>query len=140
EHFEFDEKNEKDNNKNPRWGENKTDLKNFTDYLSKYFLPWVTLMDDYSQKVSLISRERICEGDVRVGAAPTLADREKKKENIGHFTKERNPEGKNFDQFLTLGLLAVNISREKTLSAADRFVNIFYEAAMKFCKQNYNLQ
>lgn len=140
EHFEFNEKNDKDNIKNPRWGENKTDLKNFTDYLGKYFLPWVTLMDDYSQKVSLISRERICEGEVRVGATPTLADREKKKENIGHFTKARNPEGKNFDVFLNHGLNAVNISREKTLSAANRFVNLFYEAAMKFCKQNYNLQ
>ncbi|NUQ41495.1 MAG: hypothetical protein HUU32_08895 [Calditrichaceae bacterium] len=139
EHFRFDENKEKERVKNPRWGENKTQLENFEKFLKHYYLAWLCSMDDNSDKVRLISKSKICEGSIQIGKEINLIDYNKKKDNLGDFLKEKSKK-EDFYVFINRFLNSVNITDEKTLSAANKYINIFYEAAMKFCAHNYHIQ
>ena len=137
-HFKFKEKKEKDRHKNPRWGDNRTHINNFTKYLNQFFLAWICLIDE--EKVSLVSMERIYEGTIQIGKKNKLVDRVMNKDNIGYFLKEKTKDGKDFNFFINKCLNGIDISGEKTISAANKFINIFYEAAMEYCKQNYHIE
>ena len=139
EHFKFNEKKEKDRVKNPRWSENLAQIENFEKFIKHSFLAWICLLDDDSKKVALFNRDRICEGAIQIGKEIHLADRKNKKNNIGDFLKEKSRIF-DFDYFINQTLLEVDITKEKTLSAANKYINIFYEAATKFCVQNYNIE
>lgn len=138
ENFKFNEKKEKDRIKNPRWHENLAQLDDMHKYLSNYFLPWICLIDD-GNKVSLFNRSKICEGDVQISKPLRLVNYNTKGDNFGSFLKE-DSEGKDFNHFLNNFLINISLKNEKTMNAANKYINIFYEAAQKFCAINYNLE
>ena len=139
-HFKFNEKKEKERVNDPRWSENKGVIQNFVTYLNNFFLPWACALDESGQNISLINREKISESAPIIGKPLKLANYSKKKDHIGYFLKEKQKDGKDFDFFINQSLLKLDLTRQRTLSAGNKYINLFYEAALKFCKVNYNLQ
>ncbi len=137
--FKFNEKKEKERVLNPRFGDSHAQLEMMQRYLKRFFLPWICALDDNSGKVKLFDRTKIANTQVQVGKEVSLYPYDKYPNNIGDFLKEAS-ESKDFGFFINRVLNTVNLSGEKTLSAANRYINIFYEAAEKFVSQNYNIR
>lgn len=137
--FKFNEKKEKERVLNPRFGNNHAQLEMMQRYLLRFFLPWICALDDSSGKVKLFDHTKIANSPVQVGKEIKLFPYDKYPNNIGDFLKESS-ESKDFGFFINQVLNEVDLSKEKTLSAANRYINVFYKAAEDFVSENYNIR
>lgn len=120
-----------------RLGGNKTILDNFHRF-SKLFLNWICSIDDESNKIELIDRSKVVDdrgsvlGDIKAGGQHEF--------NIGDLlkVKDKPDKPKTFSAFISTALNQVDVSGEN-ISDANKFLHIFYEGALKFCKENYNI-
>lgn len=136
-HFNFREKDEKDLIKDPRYGDNIAKLERFLEFCW-LFLTWICAIDDESNNVELVDRKKITADQVEVGKDINLLPNETLKFHIGALLKE-DSRNSNFNDFIKRGLNTVNIQKIP-MSAADKFISIFYQATTKFCEQNYNIK
>lgn len=139
EHFKYKEKKEKDRVKNPRWGENKAALDIINEYNRRYFLPWICSLDDLSGRIAFLDRQKICVEPIQIGKDLDLIDYNRFPSYIGDFLAEKS-KAFDFGFFIRNSLNAINLTGEKTLSASDKYLNLFYNAAEKFCAENYNIE
>jgi hypothetical protein len=140
-HFRFNDRDEKDKEKDPRQQKSKEVLDDYDKFLN-HFLFWVAALDDGSGKVELIDRKMLLGGDLQAGKKPPLANPETDtaRANIGLLLKnERENKGKDFNEFKARGLNAVELRDKKISEAASKFIHVFYEGAVRFCKLNYNV-
>lgn len=135
--FKFNDNNPSDQILNPRKSDNKIILENFYNYLNKYFLTWLCLLDDSSHKVELFNRSQFSKDIIEIGKELNLIDFNLKSDNIGYLLKEKS-DGRDFGYFIMNCLDETNLKKEKTLSAANRYINIFYKAALLFSSHNYS--
>ncbi|HZG25487.1 MAG TPA: hypothetical protein VEZ17_12940, partial [Chitinophagaceae bacterium] len=106
------------------------------------FIFWVAAMDDGSNKVDLIDRKMLIRGELEIGRRLSLINPEDEvtKRNIGFMLKnDKENKGKDFNEFKTRGLNAVELRDKRIANASSKFINIFYEGAVKYCKLNYNI-
>lgn len=126
-----------------RSGENKTILDNFHRF-SKFFLKWICSIDDESNRVVLIDKKKIIDGAIETGEEIRLLSDNKSgglhEFNIGDLLKVKDKPDKpqTFSSFISRALNQVDVSKEN-ISDAAKFIHIFYEGALKFCKENYNI-
>lgn len=132
---------EKGRIKNPWDSNNKTMLDNFCKF-SELFLAWICAIDDETGKVELIDRKKIIAGTIKVGETFEIdginyPEDHNRNYVLGSFLKGLSTESpKPFSNFLgSGGLNQVKVGVEG--KAAQKFINIFYEASSSFCKQNY---
>lgn len=139
-YFTFNENDEKDKVKDPRKSPNKEVLEDFEKF-SNNFLFWVSAMDDNSGSVELIDKKMLISGELEVGKPLTLLNPENETTdaNIGYLIKNEKSKGKNFNDFKANGLNAVELKDKRITEASSKFINIFYEGAVKYCKMNYNV-
>jgi hypothetical protein len=121
---------------NPRHEENNSLYNVAHDYLND-FIFWISAMDD-GDKVELIDREKLINGELSLRKKLDLKDPEKFIANIGMVSKERSNR-LNFNAFKTQGLHEAVIS-DGSMSAGSKFLNIFYLAAAKFNKKNLEIK
>jgi hypothetical protein len=141
ENFNFNERDEKEKAKDPRQKQNKDALDDMENYLHN-FIFWVAAMDDGSNKVDLIDRKMLIRGELEIGRRLSLINPEDEvtKRNIGFMLKnDKENKGKDFNEFKTRGLNAVELRDKRIANASSKFINIFYEGAVKYCKLNYNI-
>ena len=139
--FRFDERDEKEKEKDPRQKRNKDVLDDFEKFLSN-FIFWIAAMDDSSGKVELIDKTMLLSQEPEIGKAISLfnPENEVKKNTIGLLIKkEKENKGNDFNNFKTRGLNAVEIKDKKIADASSKYLNIFYEGAKKYCELNYNV-
>ncbi|MEJ7736776.1 MAG: hypothetical protein WKF97_05050 [Chitinophagaceae bacterium] len=139
-YFKFNQRDEKDKLKDPRLGQSKEALDDFETFANS-FLFWISAMDDNSGMVELIDRKMLVKGELDTGKKVSLIDPEQDntKTNIGYLLKsEGSNKGRDFNDFIANGLNAVVLDKKIT-DASSKYLNIFYEAAIKYCKANYNV-
>lgn len=139
--FQFNERDERDKEKDPRQKQSKDILDDFEKFLSN-FIFWVTAMDDSSGRVELIDKSMLLSTDPEIGKPITLfnPETEVKKDTIGLLVKnERQNKGNDFNNFKVRGLDSVVLQDKKVADASSKFLNIFYEGAKKYCELNYNV-
>jgi hypothetical protein len=121
-----------DTSLDPRQPEQKQSLERVGTY-ARQFLTWVTALDEGDGgAVDLIDRSKL------VGArngSPELRDHDDHKYSIGTFMQPS--EQMTFGAFIN-ELNAIQIEDE-SMSPADKFVNLFWGAARRFCKKNYEI-
>lgn len=140
-YFRFNEKDEADKQKDPRQMHHKDILDDLATYLN-HFLFWAAAMDDSSGKVELVDKSMLIKEALEIGKPFTLFDPEQDttKINIGYLLKnEKESKGRDFNDFKTRGLNAVQSIDPKITEASTRFAYIFYDAARRFCQLNYNV-
>jgi hypothetical protein len=136
-HFKFKKNDEKEKVKDPR-NEKIDGLESFL----KKFLFWICAMEDESNKVELIDRTMIVEGNLDA-ANPTefkLTDPESPitRNNIGNILKKDHTKNLDFNSFKTRGLDQVELRDAKVSEAYSKLINIFYDGTVRFNKLNYN--
>jgi len=136
EHFSY-KKTEDERFYNPHHGNNKDELDEVINF-SKKFLTWISSIDDESGIVNLIDRKKIIKGEIEISKEIELFDVESEIALISRVLKENPKIEKDFTYFITLGLNEVK-PMNKTISASNRFCNLFYNGASRFCKINYNI-
>ena len=132
EHFYTRKLFRRDVSKDPRQPESKAALEALGQY-AKQFLSWMTALDEDDDSVRLVDRRKLIaslNGDI------TLLDHDQYEHSVGSFLKESSEE-MDFNAFLNeLNELAIS---SKSMSPSDKFVNLFYEAASRFCEKNYEI-
>jgi hypothetical protein len=121
-----------DTSVDPRQPEQKQTLERVGTY-ARQFLAWVTALDEgRSGAVDLIDRSKIVAD--RNGSLE-LRDHREYEHSIGTFME---PSAQmDFNAFLDeLNNLQI---KDKSMSPSDKFVNLFYEAAHRFCEKNYEI-
>jgi hypothetical protein len=119
---------------NPRHNVNIPLYETADQYLNS-FLYWICSIDD-QDIVKLIDKTKIISGDIPDDKKLKLLDPEFYKGNIGHIIKEDGQSSPlDFNAFRARGL-EVSTVRSGTLTAGSIFLNIFYNAASEFNKQN----
>jgi hypothetical protein len=140
-YFKFNDKDEKEKIKDPRQKDSKEALQDFEKFL-KNFIFWISAIDDDSGKVELIDKKMLVNKELEVGKEISLinSEGETTKSNIGYLIKnEKENKGKDFNEFIKRGLNDVQFKDKKITDASSKFINIFYEAAIKYSKLNYNV-
>jgi hypothetical protein len=134
EHFNH---NKNDDLINPRTTNNKDFLNKVIDFAENY-LHWITSISDY-ENVELIDKAKFSDGKKKWKNPVNHAI-------IGELLKETSEKKGwtdskgGFLQCLNADDINKNISRDtKTFSAANKFLNLFYEGAEKFAKGNYTI-
>jgi hypothetical protein len=121
-----------DTSLDPRQPEQKQSLERVGTY-ARQFLAWVTALDEgKGGAVDLIDRSKLV--SARNGS-PELRDHNEHEHSIGTFMEPSRQ--MTFGAFIN-ELNGVRIEDE-SMSPADKFVNLFYEAARRFCKKNYEI-
>lgn len=132
--FKFNEKDDKSQANNPRTGSNEETIKKFIRFAELY-LTWICSMDD--EKVHLIDKNKLVSGEILTGQTVKLQDYNSPVPNIGNFLKgaKENPDAK----FSTMQAVMNEVADDKikTMSGADKFVNVFYLGAKNFCGRYY---
>jgi len=116
-----------------RQQESKSALKDVGQYAHQ-FLDWITALDEDDGSVQLVDHDKLIA--TRSDGEITLLDLDQYEYNLGSFLKEGSDEH-GFSAFLN-ELNALEIS-SKSMSPSDKFVNLFYEAAQRFCEENYEI-
>ncbi len=119
---------------NPRHEENNT-LYNLTDDYLKEFIYWICSIDE-GDTVQLIDRDKMIKGELSLKNLQ-LKDPEAFIANIGQLLKERS-NGLDFNAFKARGLQEAVINN-RTMTAGNKFLNIFYIAAQKFNIKNLGI-
>jgi hypothetical protein len=96
---------------------------------SRRFLEWISEMDEAN--VHLVDRRKLWEVDLK-----TLMRWDQNQRAIGTFVKDKV--GRlDFSSFVTkLGEVSL---ADKNMLPAERWVNLFYDAAYRFCSANYQM-
>lgn len=134
EHFNHSKNN--DNYLNPRTTINKDFLNKVIDFAENY-LVWITSISDY-ENVELIDKTKIVEGKKNWKNPVNLT-------LIGELLKEDSKkrgwaDKDGFLQCLNAEDINKNIAKDtKTFLAANKFLNLFYEGAERFAKNNYTI-
>jgi hypothetical protein len=139
-YFSFNEKNDKDKPKDPRQSESKNTIDDLSKFLDN-FLFWIAAMDD-SGLVELVEKKMLVNKDLEIGKTPTLIDPEgaTSSRNIGLLLKnDKGNKGRDFNEFKKIGLDAVELKDKNITQAGSKMANIFYEAAARYSKANYNV-
>jgi len=119
---------------NPRHNSNSPLYETADQYMNS-FLYWICSMDDQNM-VKLIDKTKIINGEIPDDKKLKLLDPEFYKGNIGHIVKEDALGSPlDFNAFRARGLEASTI-KQGTLTAGSIYLNIFYNAASEFNKQN----
>jgi hypothetical protein len=124
---------------NPRHDENNALYETADDYFEK-FLYWVASMDDgESGNVKLINRGMIFSGNLSPKGNNTLKNPETNKDSIGQILRA-NSNKKDFNAYKREGLEEAShdalITKEGTINAGSKYLNVFYLAASKFNDKN----
>lgn len=117
---------------NPRHEENNT-LYNLTDDYLNDFLFWICAMDD-DDRIELINKDKIINGELSHKKRLELKNPKDFIANIGEVLKERS-NGRDFNTFKKEGL-EESVIKDRTMTAGNKFLNIFYSAAVKFNQKN----
>lgn len=139
-YFKFKVNRESSKDKDPRRDENKDILDLYSRYL-KSFIFWITALDDGSGKIKLIDKSKIIENNKADSKELVLLDpmQEQSKNNIGCIITGEASQEKDFSSFIDLGMNRVEINEKRITKAHNKFVNLFYEGARFFAKENYNV-
>ncbi len=111
------------------------------DDVTKYgqtFLAWITAIGEADQ-VELVDGTHIVstgDGDAGESDAIELKDPQLHENSLGAFLQSVKSAGRTFAGFRT-DIDKVEM-KDKSLSASDRYLNIFHRAAGTFCQTNYN--
>ena len=98
------------------------------------FLEWITALDEGEDgAVQLVDGSKLVNAQ---NGALSLRDHERYEHDIGSFLRESSSE-RDFNALLN-ELNDVQIT-SKSMSPSDKFVNLFYEAARRFCQKNYEI-
>lgn len=137
--FKFNDKDQKEKEKDPRQGKNKEVLDDYEKFFNN-FLFWIAALDDDSDNVNFMDKKLLVNGELEIGN-PKLFDPENDiyRAYISQFLKGENSKNEDFWIFKTKGLNAVELDK-KIAIASDKYLNIFYEAASKYCQSNYNIE
>jgi hypothetical protein len=106
------------------------DLEGLAVYCDK-FIGWISAMDDESGQVQLVDHTKLLRGD------GGLLDYRQYGASIGSFLKSDAGRGLQFHHFLN-ELNALRLTNA-SMSAASRYVNLFYEAALRFASDNWRM-
>ena len=94
-------------------------------------------MDSENGNVLLVNRQKIVKGDVHVGAWSDLVDPMENKLAIGTFLREESKQ-LGFEQMLHM--LDQTVVNNRSISGANRFINLLYQGASAFCSSNYQIR
>jgi len=122
---------------NPTFVENEELIKKVSSFTKK-FLTWICAIDDESRKVQLVDRSKLINGDIESGKEPELFDPVENRMNIARALKESSLD-RDFACFLNRDLNQVRI-KDRTMTAGNKFINLFYEAAKKYCLENFTIK
>lgn len=136
-HFWTSGKEDDERKNNPRFIENKELIDNVCDFADR-FLAWICAIDDESGKVQLMDRSKIIEGTPEIGKRPELFDLVKNRSHIARMLKESSQD-RDFAYFVNRCLNQFHIS-DATMTAGNKFLNLFYEAAQKYCLENFTIK
>ena len=132
-HFSFRRGRSEDLGKDPRSQKHREVIEAVTDYAER-FLRWMAAMDDpRDHRVRLIDRAKLLAGGQPDG---DLLPYREHAANIGRLLHDGTGD-RGFDQFRN-ELDGVTVS-DPSMPAADRFLNLFYEAALRFTVGNYRI-
>ncbi|HEV7587969.1 MAG TPA: hypothetical protein VGO40_07535 [Longimicrobium sp.] len=135
--FRLDPRRAEDAGRNPREAKQRASIE-MVEIFGRKFLAWIASLDEDSGEVRLIDRHKLFadtgEPDEN-GAARLLAPREHEAV-IGEFVKGTQ-RGKRLEDFLRI-LREVQVEAS-SMSPANRWINLFYEAAREFCATAYNI-
>ena len=98
---------------------------------NRSFLTWVTALDDDEGRVKLVDRSKL----FAPGAGGHLLHPTEQKSAVGGFLKQEPGEQLSFDQIRN-DLDAIRLDRAN-MPAASKYVNLFYEAALRFVDKNW---
>ena len=137
EHFKFKDNEEKDKVKDPR----NDKIDSFENFLKK-FLFWICTIDDESKMVELIDKDMVINSNIdpydplkiELHSPESLQNLNK----IGNILRKEITKNLDFNSFKTKGLDQVYLKDPKVNQAFNRFINIFYEGAVRFNRLNYN--
>lgn len=136
----FNHKKAGDDIANPRTATNKELLDKYTVFAEEY-LKWVCDISDYDN-ADLIDKTKIFDekgnwrDPVNASLLGEILDENSKK--IGWT--ESNKDGHGFIQWLNSANINDNLKKQtKSMLAANRLMNLFYEAAEEFSKNNYSI-
>ncbi|MFQ5640006.1 MAG: hypothetical protein ACE5IR_18660 [bacterium] len=122
---------------NPGFVENE-ELINKVSSFANRFLTWICAFDDETRKVMLVDREKIVNGDIESGKEPELFDPLTNRSNIARMLKEPSQD-RDFAYFVNRDLNQIKIS-DRTLTAGNKFLKLFYEAAKKYSLENFTIK
>ena len=130
-HFTFNPRRPEDAARDPR--RERPALDNVAAYDAS-FLAWIAALDDAEGRVRLVDRGKLF-GPTAPGATPTLLHPREHKADVGGLLKQEPNAQLNFDTIRN-DLDAVRLNRA-TMPAASTYVNLFYEAALRFVDKNW---
>jgi len=134
--FNYSERDPKSRMENIRAPENSTRIDTVS-RLANWFLGWISAMDSENGNVLLVNRQKIVKGDVHVGAWSDLVDPMENKLAIGTFLREESKQ-LGFEQMLHM--LDQTVVNNRSISGANRFINLLYQGASAFCSSNYQIR
>jgi hypothetical protein len=118
----------------PRSPESRSVLDDVTTY-GRRFLAWITDLSD-ADAVEIVQGDKLV-GDDDADGLPSLLDPSSHPHGLGSFLSSSSSREETFATFRT-DMDRVTIQK-KSMPAADRYLNVFHEAATAFCQRNYNL-
>jgi hypothetical protein len=138
-HFKFNPKRPEDAPRNPR--RYLETLQHVAKYCELY-LAWIAAFDEKDGKVNLVDRSRLFEPRDESAASakqppPKLLNHADHPAAIGSILKTIPSEQHDFSEFRN-ELNALKL-RDQSMSAVDKYVNLFYEAAYQFVVKNWRI-
>jgi len=118
----------------PHGSASRSILDDITDY-GRRFLAWASDLGAVDA-VELIDGDKLTGEDAEDGL-PSLLKPSEHPHGLGAFLLSSSSKEDTFATFRT-DMDRVTIDK-KSMSASDRFLNVFHEAATQFCQRNYNL-
>ena len=132
-HFDFKVRRPEDAALDPRRAQQALDT--IADY-GRDFLRWIAALDDEDGRVRLVDRTRLFAAPAG-DAPPALLDPVQHAAAVGALLRGEGGRQLQFADFLNR-LNAVRLDR-RDMPAASRYVNLFYEAALRFVADNWRL-
>lgn len=118
----------------PRAPESRGVIDSVTEY-GQRFLTWAADLGDVDA-VQLVDGQKLL-GEERDNELPSLLDPTDHPHGLGAFLESSTTREDTFATFRT-DIDKIKIDK-KSMSASDRYLNIFHDAASQFCERNYNL-